>query len=220
MFPEVLVSFFLRLCCAHFLNVFSSPEATKSSQFSFSRPPFVHSKIQFKLRACGWYVSFMQAYDDESIKEGYFPSKKSLIFHVCTPEINLVEYHLSTVKKKNTCSSWNTKKSITPMLTMNKSTNFQKFLSYEAAFSQQNLVVWPRSCTCRIKYRVWTWLWGNNKRHLQSWTFSFFGCLSFERHWLIDRPTQPCTPTSMVKKGTSHLLRGYVFCFHIVMVLA
>ena len=63
------------------------PWGRKSSQFSFFRPPFAHSKIQFKLWVCGWYASFMQAYDDESLKEGKFPSKKSLILLVCTSDI-------------------------------------------------------------------------------------------------------------------------------------
>ena len=63
------------------------PCGRKSSQFSFFRPPFAHSKIQFKLWVCGWYASFMQAYDDESLKEGKFPSKKSLILLVCSSDI-------------------------------------------------------------------------------------------------------------------------------------
>ena len=64
-----------------------NPWSHKSLQCHFFRPPFAHSKIQFKLWVCGWYASFMQAYDDESLKEGKFPSKKSLILLVCTSDI-------------------------------------------------------------------------------------------------------------------------------------
>ena len=99
MFPEVLVSFFfLWLCCARFLNVFSSSEVAKSSQlqFSFFRPPFEHSKIQFKLWACGWYISFMKAYDDESLKEDKIPSKKSII-----PEFERICIYWQTKITKN-----------------------------------------------------------------------------------------------------------------------
>ena len=54
--------FFLGLCCSRFLNVISIPQVGHSSQFSIFRPPFARSKLQFKLWACGWNVSFMQVY--------------------------------------------------------------------------------------------------------------------------------------------------------------